>query len=211
MPSLTQAPNVKVMINIGALLDIPTGKYLRGKHGEMILNGGLGFLTGVVGIGNNFKSTVMHYMGTTMVARMGQSSGLSTYDTEINIHEWHLSRMASNNPLLHGENIIESGRWQITDKTMYHGDQWYDNVKDFMQMKIKEKNKFSVVTPFLDRKGDLMKIIVPTGLGVDSMSEFVTQDVIKMQDENSLGESGANTVSMRQGLPSTHPPASPPQ
>ncbi len=200
MPGLAQAPNVKVMINIGALMDIPTGKYLLGKHGEMILNGGLGFLTGVVGIGNNFKSTVMHYMGTSMVARMGQASGLSTYDTEINIHEWHLSRMASNNPLLHGENIIETGRWQITDKTMYHGDQWYDNVKDFMQMKIKEKAKHSINTPFLDRNGQQLKIITPTGLEVDSMSEFVTQDVIKMQDENSLGESGANTVSMRQGL-----------
>lgn len=200
MPGLTKAPNVKVMINIGALLDIPTGKYLPGKHGEMILNGGLGFLTGVVGIGNNFKSTIMHYMGTTMVARMGPASGLSTYDTEINIHEWHLSRMASINPLLNGENIIESGRWQITDKTVYTGDQWYDEVKDFMQMKIKEKGKHSITTPFLDRKGEPMKIITPTGLEVDSMSEFVTQDVMKMQNDNSLGESGANTVSMRQGL-----------
>jgi hypothetical protein len=200
MPGLTQAPNVKVMPNIGSLFDIPTGKYLFGKHGESILNGGLGFLTGVVGIGNNFKSTVMHYMALTMVARMGPLSGISTYDTEINIHEWHLARMQDNNELLFGENLIDSGRWQITDKTVYHGDQWYDQVKDFMNMKIKEKAKYSMTTPFLDRDGKPLKIIVPTGLEVDSMSEFVTQDVIKMQDENSLGESGANTVSMRQGL-----------
>lgn len=200
MPGLTQAPNVKVMINIGALLDIPTGKYLPGKHGEMILNGGLGFLTGVVGIGNNFKSTIMHYMGVAMVARMGPMAALSTYDTEINIHEWHLAAMASLDPFLKGENIIESGRWQITDKTVYTGDQWYDEVKDFMQMKIKDKGKYAVTTPFLDRKGQNLKIAVPTGLEVDSMSEFVTQDVLKMQDDNSLGESGANTVSMRQGL-----------
>lgn len=199
MPGLTQAPNVKVMINIGALLDIPTGTFLPGKNGERVLNGGLGFLTGVVGIGNNFKSTIMHYMGVTMVARMGQSSGLSTYDTEINIHEWHLAAMASRDPILKGENIIETGRWQITDKTVYHGDQWYDHVKDFMQMKIKEKGKYSITTPFLDREEKPLKIIIPTGLEVDSMSEFVTQNVIKMQDENSLGESGANMVSMAQG------------
>jgi hypothetical protein len=188
------------MINVGALMDIPTGKYLKGKHGEMILNGGLGFLTGVVGIGNNFKSTVMNYLGVATVARMGIGSGISTYDTEINIHEWHLARMASNNPQLHGENLIESGRWQITDKTVYTGDKWYDITKDFMQMKIKEKVKHSIATPFLDRKGDPLKIIVPTCLGVDSMSEFVTQDVLKMQDDNSLGEAGANMVSMRQGM-----------
>ncbi len=200
MPGLTQAPNVKVMINIGALLDIPTGTYLKGKYGEMILNGGLGFLTGVVGIGNNFKSTIMHYMGITMVARMGKATGLFTYDTEINIHESRLKRLASRDELFGDENIIETGRWQITDKTMYHGDQWYDTVKDFMNLKIKEKAKHSITTPFLDRSGNHLKIVQPTGLEVDSMSEFVTQDVIKMQDENSLGESGANTVSMRQGL-----------
>lgn len=200
MPNLTQAPNVKVMINLGCLFDIPTGKFLPGKHGEMILNAGLGFLTGVVGIGNNFKSTIMHYMGVTMVTRMGPSSGLSTYDTEINIHEWHLGAMASRDEYLYGENIIESGRWQITDKIKYQGDEWYDIVKEFMQMKIKDKIKFSIKTPFLDRDGEQLKIIVPTGLEVDSMSEFVTQDVVKMQDDNSLGESGANMVSMRQGM-----------
>lgn len=200
MPGLTQAPNVKVMINVGALMDIPNGRFMRGKHGQMILNGGLGFLTGVVGIGNNFKSTIMHYLMVTAAARMGGGTGIYTYDTEINIHEWHLSRMAQSNPLFKGEDILESGRWKITDKTQYHGDEWYDVVKDFMNMKIKEKAKYSITTPFLDRDGELLKIITPTLLEVDSMSEFVTQDVIKMQDDNSLGESGANTVSMRQGL-----------
>lgn len=201
MPTLTQAPNLKVMINLGALLDIPTGKYQFGIHGESILNAGLGFLTGVVGIGNNFKSTIMHYMSITLMARMGTNSGTSTYDTEINIHEWHLESLFKGNPLFKGENIIKSNRWQITDKTVYHGDEWYDNVKDFMNMKIKDKIKYSIKTPFLDRDGtSLLKIIIPTSLQVDSLSEFVTQDVIKMQDNNSLGESGANTVSMRQGL-----------
>lgn len=200
MPGLTQAPNVKVMVNIGALMDIPNGRYMKGKNGEMVLNGGLAFLTGVVGIGNNFKSTVMHYMSIMLAARMGLGAGIFTYDTEINIHEWHLQRMASNNELLEGENIIDAGRWRITDKTLYTGDQWYDEIKDFMNMKVKEKTKYYMVTPFLDRDGNNLKIITPTALEVDSLSEFVTQDVIRMQDDNSLGESGANTVSMRQGL-----------
>lgn len=199
-PNLAKAPNVKVMINIGALLDIPTGTFIEGRHGEMILNAGLGFLTGVVGIGNNFKSTFMHYMSVTAAARMGDHTTISTYDTEINIHEWHLVGLQNSIPELKGANLLENGRWSITDKTMYHGDQWYDEVKDFMQMKIKDKAKYTILTPFKDRDGKPLKIIIPSLLEVDSMSEFVTQDVIKMQDENSLGESGANTVSMRQGL-----------
>lgn len=199
-PNLIQAPNVKVMINIGSCMDIPTGKFLRGEHGEYILNGGLGFLTGVVGIGNNFKSTVMHNMTYTACYRMGPGATNDTYDTEINIHEWHLSRMMQKSLEMGGCDLLADGRWNITDKTVYHGDQWYDLTKDFMNDKIKNKTKYSVEIPFLDRTGKPMKIIQPTTLQIDSMSEFVTQDVIKMQDDNSLGESGANTVSMRQGL-----------
>lgn len=199
-PSFRPAPPVKIMINLGACLDIPTGTYVTGLHGESILNGGLGFLTGVAGIGNNFKSTFMHFMFLTAMSRMHGSSG-NTYDTEINIHEWHLKKFYSNIAEFGGEDIIENGRWVITDKTMYHGDEWYDILKDFMNDKRKNASKFSVKTPFMNReKTGNLEMICPTFTEIDSLSEFVTQDVIKMQDDNSLGESGANTVSMRQGL-----------
>lgn len=194
-------PSVKVMINVGALLDIPTGTYLRGKHGESILNGGLGFLTGVVGIGNNFKSTIMHYQFMTAMARMGSKSTGNTYDTEINIHEWHLKQFMNRIEELNGEDIIDNGRWVITDKTIYHADEWYDILKEYMVNKRKNAKSIMRDTPFLDRnKTSLLKIIQPTFTEVDSLSEFVTQDVIRMQDDNSLGDSGANTMSMRQGL-----------
>ena len=194
------APPVKVMINLGACLDIPTGVYVPGRHGEMILNGGLGFLTGVVGIGNNFKSTVMHYMFLTAMARICGSSG-NTYDTEINIHEWHLNRMVLNIPEFKGEDVLNNSRWVITDKTVYQGDEYFDVLKEFIVNKKKDFKKNTVKTPFWNReKTDNLEILIPTFSEIDSLSEFVTQDVIKMQDENSLGESGANTVSMRQGL-----------
>jgi hypothetical protein len=61
----TPTPVVKIMINIGALFDISTGTYLEGRNGEYILNGGLAALTGIVGIGNNFKSTLEHFMTLT--------------------------------------------------------------------------------------------------------------------------------------------------
>ena len=70
---MTPAPNVKVMINLGACLDIPTGHYIQGRRGESILNGGLGFITGIVGIGNNFKSTIDRFMMLTAMARMNGS------------------------------------------------------------------------------------------------------------------------------------------
>lgn len=200
-PAFVSAPNVKALINIGACLDIPTGTYVTGEHGEMILNGGLGNLTGVVGHGNNFKSTLMHYMVFKAMARMGMRSSGNSYDTEINIHESHLKNLIDNIEEFNGEDIILTGRWIITDKTVYHGDEWYDLFKEFLQEKRKNLKKHMRPSPFMNRERTAcLDIPTPGFTEVDSMSEFVTQDVIKMQDENSLGEKGANTVSMRQGL-----------
>jgi hypothetical protein len=199
------APNVKVMINIGALMDIITGVSLKGFHGESILNGGLGNLTGVVGVGNNFKSTVLHYF--TMAAMEAMCSGpraessTNSYDTEINIHEWHLRLLLERFPNLHRLDIFETMQWLVTDKTVYMGDEWYDILKAALIQKRKDAKKHSRATPFMNRdRNSYLEILTPTFTQVDSLSEFVTQDVVKMQDDNSLGEAGGNMVSMRQGM-----------
>ena len=204
--TFTPAPVVKIMINIGACLDIPTGTYIKGVRGEHILNGGLGALTGVVGIGNNFKSTVMHYMMLTAMSRFEYAIA-RTYDTEVNIHEWHLRNYRCYKELFKGIDILDSSnaevqaRWTITDKTLYTGDEFFDKYKDFLQAKRKAEVKYRITTPFVDRDGKSnMKVTLPTFTEVDSMSEFVTKDVIAMQDDNSLGDAGANMVSMRQGM-----------
>lgn len=197
--AFTPAPLVKVMINIGALLDVPTGKFYKGRHGERILNGGLAFLTGVVGIGNNFKTTLMRYMSLTGLARMPGSNG-NTYDTEVSAHEIRISKLAAAIHELYGEDPFASGRWTLTDETVYLGNEYYEIHKDFLKDKRKKAEKHMVETPFLDRDGSCLMIIQPTFSEVDSFTEFKTEDVVKMQDDNELGESGGNTIPMRQGL-----------
>lgn len=195
------APIIKPIINIGALMDIPTGEYVKGKYGEHILNGGLATVTGVVGIGNNFKSTITHYMTGMAMARMGSYSSAMTYDTEVNIHENHIASQMYKIEEFGGENVIDSGRWSITDRTVYTADQWYDKFREFLDYKKTNAKKYTVLTPFADRdKTQNFKIIVPTFAEVDSMSEFTTKDVVKMQEDTSLGDAGANMVYMRQGI-----------
>lgn len=197
-PGFVPAAPVQVMINIGALMDIPTGTYVKGTRGESILNGGLGNLTGVVGIGNNFKSTVLHYMFLTAMSRMKDSFG-NTYDTEINIHETHLQKLADRIEELGGEMVFDTGRWVITSKKEHSADEWYDILRDFLVAKPKEK-KMLVTTPFKSRdKVTPLSIPLPTFTEVDSLSEFVTKNVMETQANNSLGESGANMVYMQQG------------
>jgi hypothetical protein len=202
-PNLTAAPHIKVMINIGACFDINTGTYLFGRYGEMILNGGLSTITGVVGIGNNFKSTIMHYMMLRAMARMVGSKA-STYDTEVNIHEWHLHEMIQRIPEFKNEEILQTGRWVITDKTMYFGETWYKANRDFLEAKLKQAAKIQVETPFWNRDRTApMTISMPSFSEVDSLTEFETSDVAEMQSKNELGESGGNMIHQRQGLAKT--------
>lgn len=204
-PAFTPAPNVKVMINIGALMDVPTGHYLVGRQGEWILNGGLATLTGLTGIGNNFKTTIMRHMSLTACARMWYSGELfstgSTYDTEVNTHEKRVSDLASRIEDFEGEDILETGRWVVTDKTVYTGTEWYKIYKDFMDTKVKSTAKISIKTPFWNRdRTSALEILMPTFTEMDSFSEFETDDVEEMQNKNDLGDSGGNTIHMRQGL-----------
>lgn len=204
--TLNAAPAVKLMFNIGALLDIPTGFYLKGKYGESLLLGGLGMLTGVVGAGNTFKSTMEHYMMLSAVDRImyATETSMSTYDTEINIHEHHLKHFTARFSNLAFRDLFNDGEWVVTDKTVYYGDQWWETVKKFTDDKIANASKIMVETPFLQRdRTNLIKTMAPTFGQVDSFSEFETSDVAKIQNENVLGDAGGNTIHMRQGLAKT--------
>jgi hypothetical protein len=204
-PNFKLSPNVKIMINIGATMDIPTGDYITGQYGESILNGGLGSLTGVVGIGNNFKSTTLNYMMLSAASKVEESTptSINSYDTENNMHEAHLRKFASRFEVFNKKDIFNGGTWQITDKTVYYANEWYEVLKTFLNDKKKNADKISLTTPFLDRDGKLMKIITPTFGAVDSFSEFETSDVADIQNKNELGDSGGNTIHMRQGLAKT--------
>lgn len=198
---LQRTAPVKVKINIGAGFDITTGSFVTGIHGESILNGGLAFLTGMTGVGNSFKSTILHYMLIQCLNRM-QGSFATTYDTEINIEEPHLKELVSNaqkeDNVAH-EDYINDGVWSISDKTVYTGNKWWDETRSFIKDKIKDKKDYTVTSPFLDRDGKNLKILVPTPVEIDSFSEFTTDAIEKMQDEAEIGQSGQNAISLKQG------------
>lgn len=204
--TLQQAPVVKILINIGACLDIPTGMYIKGAHGEMILLGGLGPVTAVVGRGNMFKSTIMHYMKLSAMNRIFSTTQTvsNTFDTEINIQEPALDRFIERFDNLKVRDILKEGVWVITDKTIYYANKWYEDLKLFLNDKKKNAKNYIVRTPFLSRdRITPLEVMIPTFTEVDSFSEFETEDVAEIQNNNELGDSGGNTIHMRQGLAKT--------
>lgn len=199
-PDFQRAPNIKILYNVGGLFDVPTGTFIKGCFGEHILNGGLGMVTGVVGIGNQFKSTIMHGMMLAAGSRFPGTS-FDTYDTEMNIQEFRLGELAQQLPPFKARDLLTEGVWRITDKTVYFANKWYEVYKKFLQIKEDNSTKYPLITPFLDRDGKTrLRFVFPTFAEIDSFSEFETEDVANIQSENELGDSGGNTIHMRQGL-----------
>ena len=202
--NLQSTPAVKLLINVGALMDVPSGFFVKGKYDEYILLGGLGNLTGITGIPNSFKSTFMHYQMLSAAARIYYATKicvLDTYDTEFSIHEQRLRELSFSFDIFKERDILNDGTWTVTDKAVYPGNEWFEKKKEFLKAKRENASKHMFETPYLDRdRVTLMKTVVPTFGEIDSLSEFETADVGKMLDENELGESGAQTMYMRQGL-----------
>lgn len=207
-PNFTAAPHVKPMFNTGGTMDIPTGSFIEGELGAMILNGGLASVTGFVGLGNQYKSTLMMfqlYMAWVRISCMDRRSTGSVYDTEINVHltrQRVLMMRAIQEVLAWGgweEDLVDSRKLTVTDKSIYLADEWYDIFKTWLVNKRKGAKNILVKTPFFDLDGNLIYIPVPTFGGVDSFSEFVGSVVQKMVDDNKLGAAKANTMYMKQG------------
>lgn len=190
----------KVYINIGCLLDVPTATIVIGKKGESILNGGLGPITAIVGTGNNFKSTIMHYMTLAGVNRINESNIKTvacTYDTEMNTDIYRL--IALNNNFEHTDKDIEKW-WSVVDKSTISGNVWD---KDILKPHIKDKQhkKYEVKLEWFTNsyKSKELSIYTPTFVEIDSISEFegeVSNDMLSKD----LDSSDTNTFAMKQGL-----------
>lgn len=199
-----QIPYVRLNYNVG-FIDIPTGTFLTGKYGESILNGGLGACTGFVGRGNLGKSTIMHGWNAVAIARYAMiiqelMAGF-TFDTEINLTQSRMLALTAGIDGLQGEdNPITNGRWNLSDKTMYDGNEWFTKFKDYVKLKMDNAKKLTRETPFVDRDGSLFKAMVPTFSEIDSISEFDTSNIVDLKDSAEIGSKERLTVYMKQGL-----------
>lgn len=204
---LPQSAASMIMINVGAGLDIPTGSFLPGKYGEHMLNGGLGIVTGMTGKGNNFKTTTMEWMMGRAAARSSfdMDTDITVLDTESNKDHNRINRLLqANNLEFRDIDLFAEGRYTITDKADMYGEKWFSGLKKFLEEKEKNRKELLQETPFMSAdKVNLVKIMQPTFSLIDSFSEFETSNTGDMMEKNEIGDSGANTLYMRQGLDKT--------
>lgn len=198
-----KAEHLAPMINVGAGLDIITGRWYYGQHDEALLNGGLAQLSGYVGMGNLFKTATMVYKTLVAMYRLHSQSTSAMYETEMNTQGARISDLASFLPDYDGVDPLLSERFIVTNRKHYSGDEWYEETKKFLEMKIElgKKKEARGKLPFLKLgTNELMEMIIGTMGILDSWTDFVTKDAAKMNDEVELGGKGAETVFMKQGI-----------
>lgn len=190
-PNMNQAPKLRPVLNVGAGMDIITGRFIKGAYGESILMGGAPSTIGIIGPPNSYKTALSDYIAQIILARFSQASG-QKYDTESTGGE---ERMRELQQFVEGlrdqEDIFDSGRFMIVDKASEPGEKWLDAFKKFTDERrqaIADK-KGLVDTPFLNRTGDgYLQMLPPYVTELDSISKYTTTSIEKMSDEKKLGE-----------------------
>lgn len=196
-----QSPYLRVNLNVGCLMDIPTGSPVKAINGQYLTNGGHNGSIIFVGPGNSYKSALADYVNQVAAFRAHHLSPGQKYDTENNTYipglELRLRRIVKPNEpdWFEGENP----RWLVTEASLYKGDEWFKMAKDWMLSKKKQGASFKVDTPLINKNGKAIKILLPTFVSIDSISMFIVEAVQELYDKTDLGDAKQNMVAMNSG------------
>lgn len=199
--NVKRAPAVRPAFNAFSLLDHQTGNYLVGKDGAFYLNGGLHHVMGYAGRGNTFKTALSNFVSTVVAIRQ-DAEFYEIYDTEMSFKVSRLATVmrtmieAAN---LDAEDLILSGKWNISTSIEQLGDEWWKALRDDVPARRNLKEKELRSTPFINFDGSAIKVPSPWLFGVDSFTEMKVANVEKMHDKAVVGNSDLNTEAMKSG------------
>jgi len=196
--AFTPAPEIRVRLNVGGLYDISTGRYYIGKRGESILNGGLQAINIIGGFGNSGKSLFDHSLMFVALNNYVKADGM-LHDTELTVDINRVIEASMLLPGATGESYLDSDRFVYTNQAQEDciANKWWPRIKDYLNSKIKAKDYLA--TPFIDSKNAVIKVLRPTILALDSLSEMQFDKSIETQDDAEIGDSARNTEFMQEG------------
>lgn len=197
------APPTRILYNVNPFWDAITGDYARGVNGEMILNGGLWFLTCVAGQGNVGKSTLMNDIALSVLSNY-DSAVFSTFDTENSFRIGRMKHLAQKYTALADEDwYTGAGRYALQSKVEVACDKWNETFKQHCTARIKDKGKEMGTTPFLDEaitdKPTPLKWYYPEIRTIDSLSEFKMTAQIEKSLKTDADDKKMNNYAIEDG------------
>ena len=186
--------------NTGTLLDMATGKYVQGIDGEWYLTGGLPMHITVMGGRNgHFKSTISNAC-VQRIAAIYPETDLIIEDTEDSLtkdKERAYAMAEELTPQINRNNV----QWlKGVDYDLDTFDEWFN---EYCHKKEEHISEIMVDTPFIDlRTGKQIKVMIPTVMVMDSITELVTaieEDMVSGTKTKGIGDPKNNTVAMVDG------------
>lgn len=192
-------PLFRPAINLGGLLDIPTGKYEQGKHGEMIMNGGLSSLTGIAARPNNFKTALAIYM---LAAARRSSPGCNgvVYDSEGTLNPiTRLTALANTIREISEIDWENDEQYIFTDLSGYTGDEFFTVFRSALAEKENNTKTYTRTSPFVGVDGYNKEYLYPTLGLIDSFSKFMISGIEETYKKHDIGDAKLNTTAMSLG------------
>lgn len=198
-----EAKSITARLNAGCLFDGFNGNYApgveHGVEGHMILNGGASSTTGILGGPNQFKSTLGDWLTDSPLNTYYDFATSMTFDSEDSKeYAGKSTRIPYFNRLLE-DGVYNNPRVWMTKQSVIFANEYWDEVRKPFGVK-KMNDKFRVTLPFLDKRGELMKMIPPTFEFEDSFSRMNFEDVEKKYHDVKVDSKDRNMEFTRPGL-----------
>lgn len=178
------------MFNFSPLFDVMSGYYTKGTDDVYYLNGGLTPNNAITG-GNNTQKTGVCVLAMVRMLIYWPSSVVIFFDVESTFDVTRLAKMVDreiNIPGYFNDHVLDKRFFYYSRSKGMDGTFIHNFVKDYgtkVQEAIKSKEDVYLTLPFPDNDGNPIKVLNPTTLIVDSISEM---DFIKVSEHFQDGD-----------------------
>ncbi len=191
----------QMYLNTGTLYDLATGRFMPGKDGSFILNGGLSRINSFAGKKQTFKTTIAAGLSGRVLRNYPFIEELF-YDTENSLNgEERLAALAGCQTPEETNDFCNRVEYKCLDD--YYLEDFYNRILEIANYREKHKKDFIEETPFLDRHGKNILAWVPAVVSCDSFSAALVRTVGELVDKQGISGKKTTTDNMKDGLVKT--------
>ena len=196
---------VKIRYNTGLCLDLVTGRFVKGRYGDMVMNGGISPYTGIVGGPNMGKSTWMDSQLLILNDRYGVPGISHNNEADAQPERWRdISKYIAPSIYNFDEDMRKHPSLRALDLSAYTSQDMHEEIRKLAAEREKRRKELMIDTPFIDEDTkEVIQIIRPLSYAQDSLSQWQPNTVTTKISENEIGSKKAQMFGMMHGMSKT--------